>query len=129
MVPLCSAGQTANRGRKPPQLCRPDTIARRQGSDKSARAATPIFIHNGAPQALVGCQAAPFSGRFWLVGWFRGLASMRRGGGGSELQFDGESLGAESEGSEDVEALLSGRRDHGSQGAPTTLWIATLRSR
>ena len=30
------------------------TIARREGSDKSARAAT-IFIHNGAPQALVGC--------------------------------------------------------------------------
>ena len=32
------------------------TIARREGSDKSARAAT-IFIHNGAPQALVGSQA------------------------------------------------------------------------
>ena len=32
------------------------TIARRVGSDKSARAAT-IFIHNGAPQALVGSQA------------------------------------------------------------------------
>jgi hypothetical protein len=31
------------------------TIARREGSDKSARAAT-IFIHNGAPQALVGSQ-------------------------------------------------------------------------
>ena len=31
------------------------TIARREGSDKSARAATPIFIHNGAPQALEGC--------------------------------------------------------------------------
>ena len=31
------------------------TIARRVGSDKSARAAT-IFIHNGAPQALVGSQ-------------------------------------------------------------------------
>ena len=30
------------------------TIARCEGSDKSARAAT-IFIHNGAPQALVGC--------------------------------------------------------------------------
>jgi len=30
------------------------TIARCEGSDKSARAAT-IFIHNGAPEALVGC--------------------------------------------------------------------------
>ena len=26
-----------------------------ESSDKSARAATPIFIHNGAPQALEGC--------------------------------------------------------------------------
>ena len=32
------------------------TVARRQGSDKTARAAT-IFIDNGAPPALVGCQA------------------------------------------------------------------------
>jgi len=31
------------------------TIARCEGSDKSARAAT-IFIHNGAPQALLGSQ-------------------------------------------------------------------------
>ena len=31
------------------------------GSDKSARATT-IFIHNGAPQALVGCQAPRNSG-------------------------------------------------------------------
>jgi hypothetical protein len=30
------------------------TVARCQGSDKSARAATPIFTHNGAPRALVG---------------------------------------------------------------------------
>src|SRR5208337_674338 len=38
------------------------TIARREGSKKSARAAT-IFIHNGAPQALVGCHAcSPFPG-------------------------------------------------------------------
>ena len=28
-----------------------------ESSDKSARAATPIFTHNGAPQALEGCQA------------------------------------------------------------------------
>src|SRR5208283_5739979 len=34
------------------------TIARCEGSDKSARAAT-IFIHNGAPEALVGCHANP----------------------------------------------------------------------
>jgi hypothetical protein len=54
MAPLCSAGRTAYRGREPPQFCQPHTIARCEGSDKSARAAT-IFIHNGAPQALVGC--------------------------------------------------------------------------
>ena len=52
MVPLCSAGRTANRGREPRQFYQPHTIARREGSDKSARAATPIFTHNGAPQAL-----------------------------------------------------------------------------
>jgi hypothetical protein len=28
------------------------TIARCEGSEKSARAATTIFIHNGAPQTL-----------------------------------------------------------------------------
>ena len=55
MAPLCSAGRTPNRGRQPPQFCKPHTVARREGSDKSARAAT-IFIHNGAPQALVGSQ-------------------------------------------------------------------------
>lgn len=31
-----------------------------ESSDKSARVATPIFTHNGAPQALEGCQDAPF---------------------------------------------------------------------
>ena len=55
MAPLCSAGRTAIRGCEPQQICRPDTIARRRGSNKSARAATLIFTHNGAPQALVGC--------------------------------------------------------------------------
>jgi hypothetical protein len=56
MVPLCSGGRTPNRGRQPPELCQPHMIARCEGSDKTARAAT-IFIHNGAPQALVGSQA------------------------------------------------------------------------
>ena len=36
-----------------------------KGSDKSARAANTIFIHNGAPQALVGC--------YDESGWFLGL--------------------------------------------------------
>src|SRR5271156_4975743 len=54
MVPLRSAGRTAYRGRKPPQRCRPQHDRPSRGSDKSARPAT-IFIHNGAPQALVGC--------------------------------------------------------------------------
>jgi hypothetical protein len=60
MVPLCSAGRTAIRGREPPQFYQPCTIARCEGSDKSARAAT-IFIDNGAPQALVGCHENSFS--------------------------------------------------------------------
>ena len=38
-----------------------DTIARPRGSDKSVRAAT-IFIHNGAPQALIDC-----SGSGWTL--------------------------------------------------------------
>ena len=59
MAPLFSAGRTAYRGRKPPQFCQPHTIARCERSDKSARAAT-IFIHNGAPQALVGCLVERF---------------------------------------------------------------------
>ena len=60
MVPLCSAGRTAIRGREPPQFYQPCAIARCEGSDKSARAAT-IFIDNGAPQALVGCHENSFS--------------------------------------------------------------------
>ena len=54
MVPLCSAGRTAYRGREPPQRCQPQHDRPSRGSDKPARAAT-FFIHNGAPQALVGC--------------------------------------------------------------------------
>ncbi len=54
MVPLRSAGRTAYRGRKPPQRCRPQHDRPSRGSDKSARPTT-IFIHNGAPQALVRC--------------------------------------------------------------------------
>ena len=54
MVPLCSAGRTAYRGCWPPQRCQPQHDRPSRGSDKPARAAT-IFIHNGAPQALVGC--------------------------------------------------------------------------
>jgi hypothetical protein len=54
MVPLCSAGRTAYRGREPPQRCRPQHDRPSRGSGKSARAAT-FFIHKGAPQALVGC--------------------------------------------------------------------------
>ena len=54
MVPLCSAGRTATRGRKPPQFCQPQHDHHCKGSNKSARAAT-IFIDNGALQALVGC--------------------------------------------------------------------------
>jgi hypothetical protein len=42
MIPLCGAGRTPNRGRQPPELCQPHTIARCEGSDKSARAATPF---------------------------------------------------------------------------------------
>ena len=54
MVPLCSAGRTAFRGCEPPQRCQPQHDRPLRGSNKSARAAT-IFIHNGAPQALIGC--------------------------------------------------------------------------
>ena len=59
MVPLCSAGRTAFRGCEPPQRCQPQHDRPLRGSNKSARAAT-IFIHNGAPQALIGCfEAGP----------------------------------------------------------------------
>ena len=54
MVPLCSAGRTAYRGRKPPQSCQPQHDRPWRDSDKPARPAT-IFTHNGAPQALIGC--------------------------------------------------------------------------
>ena len=50
------------------------TIARCEGSDKSARAAT-IFIHNGAPEALVGCHENGFSVDVGSCGhglWFEG---------------------------------------------------------
>jgi hypothetical protein len=66
MIPLCSAGRTAYRGRKPPQICQPQHDRPRQGSDKPARAAT-IFIHNGAPQALVGCLDATTDGKIEAV--------------------------------------------------------------
>src|SRR5574337_611812 len=62
MVPLCSAGRTAYRGREPPQRCQPQHGPPSCGSDKPARAAT-IFIHNGAPQALVDCLAATSASR------------------------------------------------------------------
>ncbi|HYA80268.1 MAG TPA: hypothetical protein VED87_04980, partial [Methylocystis sp.] len=42
------------RGCEPPQGCQSQHDRPSRGSDKSARAAN-IFIHNGAPQALVGC--------------------------------------------------------------------------
>src|SRR5271157_1680360 len=61
MVPLCSAGRTAYRGRKPPQRCQPQHDRPWGDSDKPAYAAT-IFTHNGAPQALVGCFEAGPSG-------------------------------------------------------------------
>src|SRR5271156_4759919 len=54
MVPLCSAGRTVYRGRKPPQRFQPQHDRPWRASDKPARAAT-IFTHNGAPKALVGC--------------------------------------------------------------------------
>jgi hypothetical protein len=54
MAPLCSAGRTPNRGRQPPELCQPHTVAHREGSDQLARAAS-IFIHTSAPQAPVAC--------------------------------------------------------------------------
>ena len=54
MVPLCSAGRTVYRGRKPPQRYQPQHDRPWRDSDKPARAAT-IFTHNGAPNALVGC--------------------------------------------------------------------------
>jgi hypothetical protein len=54
MVPLRSAGRTAYRGREPAQSRQPQHDRPSRGSDKPARVAT-IFIHNGAPQALVGC--------------------------------------------------------------------------
>ena len=54
MVPLCSAGRTVYRGRKPPQSYQPQHDRPWRDSDKPARAAT-IFTHNGAPKALVGC--------------------------------------------------------------------------
>ena len=55
MVPLCSAGRTAYRGRKPPQIRQPqhDRLSLRLRQTGSRRHT--IFIHNGAPQALVGC--------------------------------------------------------------------------
>ena len=55
MVPLCSADRCQSGLRSHRSFVSLSTIARREGSDKSARAAT-IFIHNGAPQALVGSQ-------------------------------------------------------------------------
>ena len=57
MVPLCSAGRTVYRGRKPPQRFQPQHDRPWRASDKPARAAT-IFTHNGAPKALVGCLGA-----------------------------------------------------------------------
>src|SRR5271165_7173260 len=60
MVPLCSAGRTDFRGRKPPQYRQPQHDRPWRDSDKPARAAT-IFTHNGAPKALVGCLASSLS--------------------------------------------------------------------
>jgi hypothetical protein len=57
MVPLCNAGRTVYRGRKPPQRFQPQHGRPWRASDKPARAAT-IFTHNGAPKALVGCLGA-----------------------------------------------------------------------
>jgi hypothetical protein len=58
-----AAQALASRGRSFVSL---STIARREGSDKSARAAT-IFIDNGAPQALVASQGGNRGrkGRCW----------------------------------------------------------------
>ena len=56
MAPLSSEGQTANRGCEPPQFCQPQHDRQWRNSEKSARAAT-IFIHNGAPQAVLVAKA------------------------------------------------------------------------
>jgi hypothetical protein len=56
MVPLCSAGRTAYRGRKPPQRCQPQHDRRREAPTN--RPAPPPFSPiMAAPQALVGCLA------------------------------------------------------------------------
>ena len=65
MVPLCSAGRTVYRGRKPPQRFQPQHDRPWRASDKPARAAT-IFTHNGAPKALVGCLGTGASSVFIL---------------------------------------------------------------
>src|SRR5271157_6411737 len=63
------------------------------------------------------CQAACRFDHFWPLGrglWFW-FEWERKRSQGSELEFDGESFWAEGQGFEDVDALLSGRRDHGAQ--------------
>ena len=54
MVPLCRAGRTAYRGRDHRRDFQPQHDRPRRDWDKPARAAT-VFIHYGAPPALVGC--------------------------------------------------------------------------